>query len=64
MASIKGILISFLKFKNKTIFLGGGELTHIFCTINAAIPIKSYSPECIVHPLLDTSEEKKTIEEN
>ncbi|KAJ0398781.1 hypothetical protein ATCC90586_001305 [Pythium insidiosum] len=30
----------------------GADLAHIFCTREAAIPIKSYSPELIVHPLL------------
>lgn len=32
--------------------LQGADLCHIFCTEEAAIPIKSYSPELIVHPLL------------
>lgn len=31
----------------------GCDLVHIFCTQSAAIPIKCYSPELIVHPLLD-----------
>ncbi|CAG9795080.1 unnamed protein product [Diatraea saccharalis] len=31
----------------------GADLVHIFCTSSAAIVIKSYSPELIVHPLLD-----------
>jgi len=31
---------------------GGGDLSHIFCTEKAATPIKSYSPEIIVHPYL------------
>jgi ATP-dependent NAD(P)H-hydrate dehydratase len=31
----------------------GCDLVHIFCPASAAIPIKSYSPELIVHPLLD-----------
>ncbi|CAK78011.1 unnamed protein product (macronuclear) [Paramecium tetraurelia] len=31
---------------------GGGDLAYIFCTKSAAIPIKSYSPECIVYPYL------------
>lgn len=29
---------------------GGSDLSHIFCHTEAAIPIKSYSPELIVHP--------------
>ncbi|EDV25062.1 uncharacterized protein TRIADDRAFT_25123 [Trichoplax adhaerens] len=31
----------------------GGDLSHIFCTADAGIPIKTYSPELIVHPMLD-----------
>lgn len=31
----------------------GCDLVHIFCPQSAALPIKSYSPELIVHPLLD-----------
>ncbi|XP_013190283.1 ATP-dependent (S)-NAD(P)H-hydrate dehydratase [Amyelois transitella] len=31
----------------------GADLVHIFCTTPAATVIKSYSPELIVHPLLD-----------
>lgn len=30
----------------------GADLCHIFCVEEAAVPIKSYSPELIVHPLL------------
>lgn len=37
--------ISALKF--------GCDIVHIFCPQAAAIPIKCYSPELIVHPLLD-----------
>ncbi|CAD8078433.1 unnamed protein product [Paramecium sonneborni] len=38
---------------------GGGDLAYIFCTKSAAIPIKSYSPECIVYPyLLEEGEEQ------
>jgi ATP-dependent NAD(P)H-hydrate dehydratase len=32
-------------------------LCHIICTQDAAIPIKCYSPELIVHPLLSTSDD-------
>jgi ATP-dependent NAD(P)H-hydrate dehydratase len=38
---------------------GGGDLSHIFCTEKAATPIKSYSPEIIVHPYLLCQEEIK-----
>lgn len=37
--------ISALKF--------GADLVHVFCTNSAAIPIKSYSAELMVHPVLD-----------
>lgn len=30
----------------------GAELCHVFCTPSAATPIKSYSPELIVHPVI------------
>ncbi|XP_034829800.1 ATP-dependent (S)-NAD(P)H-hydrate dehydratase [Maniola hyperantus] len=33
----------------------GADLVHIFCSSPAATVIKSYSPELIVHPLLDTA---------
>ncbi|XP_031628750.1 ATP-dependent (S)-NAD(P)H-hydrate dehydratase [Contarinia nasturtii] len=31
----------------------GADIVHIFCSHDAAIPIKSYSPELMVHPVLD-----------
>ena len=43
----------------------GSDLSHVFCHTEAAVPIKSYSPELIVHPAFNTfSNEvllKKTI---
>ncbi|KAI0243104.1 ATP-dependent (S)-NAD(P)H-hydrate dehydratase [Lamellibrachia satsuma] len=33
----------------------GGDLSHVFCASEAAPVIKSYSPELIVHPILDSS---------
>ena len=33
----------------------GADLVHVFCDEFASIPIKSYSPECIVHPILCSS---------
>ena len=33
----------------------GADLSHIFCTKDALIPIKSYSPGFIVHHILDSS---------
>ncbi|XP_028044643.1 ATP-dependent (S)-NAD(P)H-hydrate dehydratase [Monomorium pharaonis] len=31
----------------------GADLVHVFCAKDASIPIKSFSPEPIVHPVLD-----------
>lgn len=44
----------------------GADLSHVFCTKDAAPVIKSYSPELIVHPVLEESysvreEDKKNI---
>lgn len=36
---------------------GGGDLAFIFCSKASAIPIKSYSPECIVFPIISCSED-------
>lgn len=33
----------------------GADLAHVFCQREAAVVIKSYSPELIVHPLLDAA---------
>lgn len=33
----------------------GADLSHVFCTRDAAPVIKSYSPELIVHPILEES---------
>ncbi|XP_008438712.1 ATP-dependent (S)-NAD(P)H-hydrate dehydratase [Cucumis melo] len=46
----------------------GADLSHVFCTKDAAPVIKSYSPELIVHPVLEESysvrdEERKFISE-
>ena len=30
----------------------GADIVHVFCPEEASIPIKSYSPELIVHPCL------------
>ncbi|XP_066562271.1 ATP-dependent (S)-NAD(P)H-hydrate dehydratase isoform X1 [Amia ocellicauda] len=32
----------------------GADVSHVFCTKDAATVIKSYSPELIVHPILDS----------
>ncbi|PRQ60841.1 putative ATP-dependent NAD(P)H-hydrate dehydratase [Rosa chinensis] len=47
----------------------GADLSHVFCTRDAASVIKSYSPELIVHPILEESysvrdEDKSFILEN
>ncbi|KAJ4954720.1 hypothetical protein NE237_011503 [Protea cynaroides] len=44
----------------------GADLSHVFCTKDAATVIKSYSPEIIVHPILEESysikeDEKRSI---
>ncbi|XP_042521348.1 ATP-dependent (S)-NAD(P)H-hydrate dehydratase-like [Macadamia integrifolia] len=44
----------------------GADLSHVFCTKDAATVIKSYSPEIIVHPVLEESysikeDEKRSI---
>ncbi|CAI0466302.1 unnamed protein product [Linum tenue] len=44
----------------------GADLSHVFCTKDAAPVIKSYSPELIVHPVLEESysvreEERKQV---
>ncbi|KAL6970379.1 ATP-dependent NAD(P)H-hydrate dehydratase [Sarracenia purpurea var. burkii] len=46
----------------------GADLSHVFCTKDAAPVIKTYSPELIVHPILEESysvrdEDKKSISE-
>ena len=35
----------------------GADIAHIFCTEDAAGPIKGYSPELIVHPCLERAQE-------
>ncbi|XP_064873492.1 ATP-dependent (S)-NAD(P)H-hydrate dehydratase isoform X2 [Oncorhynchus nerka] len=40
----------------------GADLSHVFCTKDAAIVIKSYSPELIVHPVLDSPNAVEEIE--
>ncbi|KAH7291212.1 hypothetical protein KP509_29G006600 [Ceratopteris richardii] len=37
----------------------GADLSHVFCTQGAGTVIKSYSPELIVHPILEESYEMK-----
>ncbi|XP_041940601.1 ATP-dependent (S)-NAD(P)H-hydrate dehydratase isoform X1 [Alosa sapidissima] len=40
----------------------GADLSHVFCTRDAATVIKSYSPELIVHPVLDSPNAVEEIE--
>ncbi|XP_011606219.1 ATP-dependent (S)-NAD(P)H-hydrate dehydratase [Takifugu rubripes] len=40
----------------------GADLSHVFCTKDAAPVIKSYSPELIVHPVLDSPNALEEIE--
>uniref|UniRef100_H3D8T3 ATP-dependent (S)-NAD(P)H-hydrate dehydratase n=2 Tax=Tetraodon nigroviridis TaxID=99883 RepID=H3D8T3_TETNG len=40
----------------------GADLSHVFCTKDAAAVIKSYSPELIVHPVLDGPNAVEEIE--
>jgi ATP-dependent NAD(P)H-hydrate dehydratase len=44
-------------FAGITVLRLGGDLSHIFCAKSAAIPIKSYSPDLIVHPYLPDVDE-------
>ncbi|XP_019500299.1 PREDICTED: ATP-dependent (S)-NAD(P)H-hydrate dehydratase [Hipposideros armiger] len=40
----------------------GADLSHVFCTREAAPVIKSYSPELIVHPVLDSPDAVREVE--
>lgn len=39
----------------------GSDISHIFCHKEAAIPIKSYSPELIVHPAFADKVDKESL---
>ncbi|XP_033868513.1 ATP-dependent (S)-NAD(P)H-hydrate dehydratase-like isoform X3 [Acipenser ruthenus] len=41
----------------------GADLSHVFCTKDAAAVIKSYSPELIVHPVLDSPNAVEEVEQ-
>ncbi|KAM3967207.1 NAD(P)HX dehydratase [Aphomia sociella] len=62
-----GIVGGSLEYTGAPYFAGisalkvGADLVHIFCTTPAATVIKSYSPELIVHPLLDSTNAVKEI---
>lgn len=40
----------------------GADAVHVFCCKDAAIPIKSYSPELMVHPVLDAENPVELIQ--
>ncbi|XP_054718958.1 ATP-dependent (S)-NAD(P)H-hydrate dehydratase-like [Uloborus diversus] len=42
----------------------GGDLVHVFCTKDASQVIKAYSPELIVHPILDSASFSKEFLEH
>src|SRR5690242_13948873 len=39
----------------------GSDLSHVFCHVDAAVPIKSYTPELIVHPGFDDNKDNITL---
>uniref|UniRef100_A0A8D0VC51 ATP-dependent (S)-NAD(P)H-hydrate dehydratase n=1 Tax=Sus scrofa TaxID=9823 RepID=A0A8D0VC51_PIG len=41
----------------------GADLSHVFCTQEAAPVIKAYSPELIVHPVLDSPDAARAVGE-
>ncbi|CAF3288392.1 unnamed protein product [Rotaria sp. Silwood2] len=41
-------------FASMAAYRTGAHLVHVFCVKEAAIPIKSFSPDLIVHPLLNS----------
>jgi ATP-dependent NAD(P)H-hydrate dehydratase len=49
-------------FAGSAVLKLGGDLSHIFCSESATIPIKSYSPDQIVHPYLPPSLSYSIIE--
>ncbi|EEA06691.1 carbohydrate kinase domain-containing protein, putative [Cryptosporidium muris RN66] len=64
-----GVIGGSLEYTGASYFAGissltiGADLCHIFCTPEASLPIKSYSPDLIVHPLLPSSNLEATIED-
>lgn len=63
-----GIVGGSLEYSGAPFFAGmsalrtGADLVHIFCCKEASTPIKSFSPELIVHPVLDESNGLNLIE--
>jgi ATP-dependent NAD(P)H-hydrate dehydratase len=62
-----GIIGGCLEYTGAPYFAGasvlrcGGDLSHIFCARSAAIPIKSYAPEQIVHPYLPDENDSASV---
>ncbi|KAB7507977.1 ATP-dependent (S)-NAD(P)H-hydrate dehydratase [Armadillidium nasatum] len=50
-------------FAASTTLRMGGDLAHVFCMREAALAIKTYSPDLIVHPVLDYGDPLSEIEE-
>lgn len=63
-----GIIGGCLEYTGAPYFAGasvlrlGGDLSHIFCAKSAAIPIKAYAPEQIVHPYLPDPDEMDYVD--
>jgi hypothetical protein len=53
--------VKYIVPKRKCIGVQGADLSHVFCTQGAATVIKSYSPELIVHPILEESHDVKSV---
>ena len=49
-------------FASQAVLKLGGDLSHIFCMKSAAVPIKSYAPEQIVHPYLPDPDEHQFVQ--
>lgn len=64
-----GVIGGCLEYTGAPFFAGaavlrlGGDLSHIFCAKAAAVPIKSYAPEQIVHPYLPDDGEVAGVDE-
>jgi ATP-dependent NAD(P)H-hydrate dehydratase len=39
----------------------GSDLAHVFCHVDAVVPIKCYSPELIVHPAFDSKSNEELL---
>ncbi|CAF0742660.1 unnamed protein product [Didymodactylos carnosus] len=50
-------------FSAMAAFRTGADLIHVFCTDGASVTIKNYSPDLIVHPILDADKFKDEIQQ-